>query len=121
MRPSIFPSDDSLPTWLHTTLLVLVVSPFSLMTLWWGVGVLVSGYLEPLAGPEFGQFFFGPVALHGAAARLAGFALLVLSGAFAAIAVRFSRFASDSGITRVAPWLLLALFVFFSFLVSTLA
>lgn len=90
MRPSMFPSDDALPTWLHTTLLVLVVSPFCLMPLWWGIGAMIAGHLDPLPGPDFGQFFFGQVPLHGDMARFAGFALVILGLAFAALAVRYA-------------------------------
>ena len=38
MRTSLFPSDESLPTWLHTLLLIIVVSPFAGWLFWFGLG-----------------------------------------------------------------------------------
>lgn len=116
---SLFPSDDKLSTWLHTILLLLVVSPFSLFPLWWGMSALVSGHLEPINGPEPGQYFFGPAALTGTAARLAGVAFLVLSAAFITIAINFSRFAKENNFLKLLPWLLLAGFVAFSFYIHS--
>lgn len=117
MSYSLFPSDEKLPTWLHTTLLLLIVSPFSLFPLWWGMSALVSGHLEPISGPEPGQYFFGPTALNGTAARLAGVAFLVLSAAFIAIAISFSRFSKENSVLKLLPWALLAGFVALSFVI----
>jgi len=121
MRYSLFPSDDKLPTWLHTILLLLIVSPFSLFPLWWGVSALVSGHLEPISGPEPGQYFFSPAALTGAVARLAGVAFIVLGAAFAAIAVSFLRFSEENNILKFLPWVLLAGFVALSFYIHSQA
>ncbi len=121
MRHSIFPSDDSLPTWLHTTLLVLVVSPFCLIPLWWGIGAMVLGHLDPLPGPDFGGFFFGQAPLYGGIARFAGFALVILGVAFAALAARYSRFADENKTMMALPWVLIACFIVCSFLVNKLA
>ncbi|MEQ1527851.1 MAG: hypothetical protein ABL925_00940 [Methylococcales bacterium] len=120
MRPSLFPSDDSLPTWLHTLLLILIVTPFSAPLFYSGVNAIVDGYLQPLNGPEFGQFFFGPEPLQGKAARIAGLALLILSLAYVAIAARFSRLVYGAVVRRL-PWLLLALYVLLSLWVSSLS
>jgi hypothetical protein len=119
MRDSLFPSDDKLPTWLHTTLLLLIVSPFSLFPLCWGMSALLSGHLEPISGPEPGQYFFGPTALNGTAARLAGVAFIVLGAAFASIAVSFSRFTKDNSVLKLLPWVLLAGFVALSFYIHS--
>lgn len=121
MRYSLFPSDETLPTWLHTTLLLLIVSPFSLIPLWWGIGALVSGHLEPISGPEPGQYFFGGRVLDGAAARLAGVACVLLGAAFAALAGSFSRFAKDHPVLKLLPWVLVAGFIALSFYVRTLS
>ena len=119
MSYSLFPSDEKLPTWLHTTLLLLVVSPFALLPLWWGISAVVSGHLEPVSGPEPGQYFFGPTALNGTVARLAGVAFLVLSAAFTSIAVSFLRFAEENAILKLLPWALLAGFVALSFFIHS--
>lgn len=119
MSYSLFPSDEKLPTWLHTTLLLLIVSPFALLPLWWGISAVVSGHLEPVSGPEPGQYFFGPTALNGTVARLAGVAFLVLSAAFTAIAASFSRFAEENVILKLLPWALLAGFVALSFFIDS--
>lgn len=121
MRPSLFSSDEALPTWLHTTLLLLIVSPFSLYLLWLGVQAIAAGHLEPLSGPEFGQTFFGLVALTGKAARVAGFSLVVLGCAFIALAVGYMRIAKENTFLRALPWALVAAFAGLSFWVKSLA
>lgn len=108
MQPSLLPSDDELPDWLHTALLVIVVSPFAGFLFWFGVIAMYAGQLEPLSGPEFGQYFFGPETLHGKPARIAGLSLIALGSAFLAIAYRFSRHCSGSTVSRALPWVLLA-------------
>lgn len=109
MRHSLFPSDEELPTWLHTTLLILVISPFAGFLYWFGIGAILTGQLEPLSGPDFGQYFFGPTHLHGKAARVAGISLITLGCSFLAIAYRFSRMANESRFSSFLPWILLAL------------
>ena len=120
MRPSLFQSDDKLPTWLHTALLLLIVSPFSLPLLWTGVHAISAAHLEPLSGPEFGQFFFGSEPVQGKAARAAGFSLVVLGCAFLAIAIQFSRLARGNVIVRTLPWVLVAVSVALSLWVKSL-
>ena len=107
MRHSLFPSDETLPTWLHTTLLVLVVSPFSVPLLWFGLHAITTRHLEPLSGPELGQYFFGPSPLQGRAAVLAGFSLVIFACTFAALALQFSRLAPGNNTLRFLPWVLL--------------
>lgn len=114
MRPSLFPSDEELPTWLHTLLLVLIVSPFAVFLFWFGISAMVTAQLDPLSGPEFGQFFFGPSPLQGKAARVAGFSLVAFGGSFVGIAFKFSRLADESRISRLLPWILLAISVMLS-------
>ena len=121
MRRSLFPSDDSLPTWLHTLLLLLVVSPFSGFLLWHGVRAIVTQHLEPLAGPTVGNFFFGSVALHGKAATVAGVSLVVLSCAFVAISFNYSRLVHMNKVLRLLPWALIAVHAALSFWVKSLA
>ena len=120
MRRSLFPADESLPTWLHTALLILIVSPFSVFLLWSGVRAIGTKHLEPLSGPEFGQFFFGPSPLQGKAALVAGLSLVVLACAFAALAVRFSRLAHENVVLRWLPWVLIAVSGALSFWVKSL-
>ncbi|MES2878779.1 MAG: hypothetical protein V4713_10190 [Pseudomonadota bacterium] len=109
MRPSLFPSDEELPTWLHSLLLILVVSPFAAYLFWFGLSAITTAHLDPLSGPEFGQFFFGPSPLQGKAARVAGFSLLTFGGSFVAIALKFSRMAGENKLVHLLPWILLAL------------
>lgn len=120
MRPSLFPSDDALPTWLHTLLLVLVVSPFAGFLFWFGIGAIATAHLDPLSGPEFGQLFFGSSPLQGKAARVAGLSLLAFGGSFVAIAFKFSRLAGESRFSRLLPWVLLAISVLLSWLVKSI-
>lgn len=109
MRPSIFPSDESLPTWLHTTLCVAATLPF-VGYLWWYAGLaLLTGRLEPLSGPEFGQYFFGNTTLTGRGAHVAAISLLLLGASFVAMGLSYSRHAEDRQWLRVLPWVLLPL------------
>jgi len=107
MRPSLFPSDESLPTWLHTTLCLAVVSPFAGFLLWLGLVAIATGRLEPLPGPEIGQYLFGEVALTGKTARIAGATLLLLGTSFLALGLSFTRLAEERPILRAVPWALL--------------
>jgi len=120
MRRSLFPSDDELPTWLHTLLLTLVVTPFAGFLFWFGIGAIFGGFLEPLSGAAAGQFFFGDAPLYGVVARIAGLSLIVLGAAFFAIVFRFSRFTDGSGYSRWLPWTLLMLSIHLSILVKLL-
>jgi fatty acid desaturase len=115
MKHSLFPSDEALPTWLHSLLLLLVVSPFALFLFWHGFHAISTAQLDPLSGPEFGQFFFGSSPLQGKAARIAGCSLVALGGAFVALAVQFSRLLQGSSLLRWLPWALVALSVALSF------
>lgn len=122
MQHSLFPSDESLPTWLHTLLLFLIVSPFFVFLFVEGISAIASAQLEPLSGPEFGQYFFGDVTLVGKAAKIAGVALIVLGFGFVAIAVQFSRLAMAEFVARTfLPWLLIAVHIGLSFWVKSLS
>jgi len=121
MRHSLFPSDDSLPTWLHTLLVFLIVSPFFIFFFLQGVGAIASGRLEPLSGPELGQYFFGSVTLVGKAAKIAGVSLLALSFGFVALAVQFSRLVIAKLVTRtLLPWVLIVIHIGLSFWVKSI-
>lgn len=120
VRHSLFPADDSLPTWLHTTLILAIASPFVGFLLWYGIGALFLGHLEPLSGPDFGQYFFGDLTLHGRPARIAGLSLLLDASALVALVLRFSRLEFASTTTSaVLPWAFFALSTWLSFLVRT--
>jgi hypothetical protein len=120
MGHSLFPSDEALPTWLHTTLLILVVSPFSVPLLWSGAQAIATRHMELMSGPEFGQYFFGPLPLQGRAAVLAGFSLVIFGCTFAAMALQFSRLAPGNVTLRFLPWVLLAASLAVSFAVQPL-
>lgn len=115
MHRSLFPGDDSLPTWLHSLALLVVVSPFGAPLIWWGIEAIHLRHLEPLSGPDFGQFFFGPTALNGKAAVWAGLSLVALGASFYSIAVRFMRPAQDHRSLRWLPWVLLAVSIAIGF------
>jgi fatty acid desaturase len=121
MRHTLFPSDESLPTWLHTLLLFLIVSPFFIFLFMQGISAIVSGHLEPLSGPEFGQFFFGNVTLVGKTAKIAGVSLIVLGFGFVALAVQFSRLAIAELVARIwLPWVLIVIHIGLSFWVNSI-
>lgn len=107
-RKSLFPEDDALPTWLHTALLFIGVSPFGIPLTWWGVQAIVQRHLEPLSGPEFGQWFFGRSALDGSEAVWAGISLVVFGVSFFAIAVSFMRASEGNRVLKLLPWILVA-------------
>ena len=108
MRRSLFPDDDSLPTWLHTFALFFVVSLFGVPLVWIGGEAIFSRHLEPVNGPELGQFLFGNVTLRGRGAVWAGVSLVTLGCSFFALAVSFMRSAQGNRALRVLPWVLTA-------------
>ena len=95
-------SDDELPTWLHTTLTLLLASPFALLLILPGVAAIRESILEPFMGPEFGQFFFGNQTLHDHAARLAGWSLVMIGLSFFGIGIGFTRWAQGNSLIRIA-------------------
>ena len=108
MRRLLFLDDDSLPTWLHTLALLLVASPFGVPLIWIGVRAILSRHLDPVSGPEFGQFFFGPTALQGKEAVWAGMSLVVLGISFFSLAASFMRVAQGNLALCLLPWALIA-------------
>ncbi len=112
-RPSLFPTDEALPTWLHTTLCILVAAPFSGFFLWDGFGALFTGHMEPIPGPEIGQYFFGEVALNGRSARLAGLTFVLIGLSQLALGFSFTRHAEGRPRWRLLPWVLLAVSLVF--------
>ncbi len=113
MRQSLFPSDDALPTWLHTVLLMAIVSPFCLSLLWPGLQAIRAHELAPFGFQ--GDYFFGGVMLHGRQAVLAGFALVMLAGVFPALALCLSRFERVRHWACISMGVLFALFLVFSY------
>lgn len=121
MRQSLFPSDDALPTWLHTLLLCLIVSPFFGFLCWHGVSAIATAQLAPLSGPEFGQYFFGDVTLVGKAAKIAGVSLIVLGCGFLALAIQFSRLAVAQVVARtLLPWVLILVHIALTYWVKVI-
>lgn len=121
MKHSLFPSDESLPTWIHTLLLLTIVSPFFIFLFLQGIIAIASEHLQPLSGPEFGQFFFGNVTLVGRPAKIAGISLIVLGFGFVALAVQFSRFAIAEFVTRTfLPWIFIAVHLVLAFWVKSI-
>lgn len=111
-------SDDSLPTWLHTLLCLVLGMAFGLPLLFQGGKAFSARHLEPLSGPEFGQYFFGPTAISGRPAQIAGVALVLYGLSFLSLSVAFTRHAEERVQLRRLPWLLLALDVVATLLVK---
>ncbi len=108
--------DDELPTWAHTALLMIVVSPFALLLIWPGSRAVATGVLLPMMGPEFGQWMFGHQELRGHHAVLAGWVLISLGVTFFALGASFSRWAQERLLMRTLPWVLLIFdLVFYSY------
>lgn len=109
-------SDDKLPTWLHTTLALLVVSPFALLLLVAGVGAIKDSVLAPMMGPDVGVWLFGNQTLHDQSARLAGWSLMGAGLSFFCIGVSFCRWAQGNSAIRIGLLMLwvtsTALFVY---------
>ncbi|MBM4260948.1 MAG: hypothetical protein FJ145_05825 [Deltaproteobacteria bacterium] len=113
--------DDKLPTWAHTTGVLVIVAVFALPLLWLGAKAIVSGHLDAVSGPELGGYFFGPKPLNGRAAVMGGFALVVLGVAFVSLGLAYSRMAANRIALRWLPWVLLAAYVPLSIWVRSLA
>ena len=108
---SLLPSDDELPPWLHTALLLGLASVFGLPLVWSGAEALLTGTMRPTSGPDVGTWMIGTLPLHGRAARVGGLALIVLGTAFLALGLAWTRWAAERRLLKVAPWGLLALAV----------
>jgi hypothetical protein len=108
MRKSLLPADDALPTWLHTFACFFVVALFGMPLIWWGIEAIHLRRLEPITGPEIGQYFFGSAALEGKAAVWAGCSLIMLGAAFFAIGARYTRAGRERAALRLLPWVLIA-------------
>lgn len=111
--------DDDLPTWAHTALLMIVVSPFALLLIWPGSRAVATGVLLPMMGPEFGQWMFWHQELRGHHAVLAGWVLISLGVTFFALGASFSRWAQERLLMRTLPWVLLIFdLVFYSYMLQ---
>ena len=111
--------DDELPTWAHTALLMIVVSPFAVLLIWPGSRAVATGVLLPMMGPEFGQWMFGHQELRGHHAVLAGWVLISLGVTFFALGASFSRWAQERLLMRTLPWVLLIFdLVFYSYVLQ---
>ena len=109
--------DDDLPTWAHTALLVIIVSPFAILLIWPGSRAVATGVLLPMTGPEFGQWMFGNKELRGHHAVLAGWVLISWGVTFLALGASYSRWAQGSLLLRSMPWVLLIFELAFYFYV----
>ena len=111
--------DNDLPTWAHTALLMIVVSPFAVLLIWPGSRAVATGVLLPMMGPEFGQWMFGHQELRGHHAVLAGWVLTSLGVTFFALGASFSRWAQERLLMRTLPWVLLIFdLVFYSYVLQ---
>lgn len=64
--------DNELPTWVHTALTLAIASAFAVPLFWSGLSAIATGRLEPMMGPQFGEWWFGDKALTGRAAVIGG-------------------------------------------------
>lgn len=106
---SLLPSDEDLPSWLHTALLLGLVSVFGLPLIWSGAKALLTGTMLPVSGPDFGTWLISSLPLHGRAARVGGLALVVLGTAFLALGLAWTRWAAKRRLVKAVPWGLLVL------------
>jgi len=104
----MLPKDEDLPTWVHTALLLVVVSPSAGFFLFYGLSAVITRHLPQLMGPDFGTYLF-PGPLSGQSAVVAGVGLIFISASFAAIGYLFSRFSNDRWYVKLTPWALLAI------------
>ena len=102
-------TDDELPTWAHTTCVMVLVSCCAVPLLWDGAGALHTRRLAPIMGPDMGQWMFGPRTLSGTAAVAAGLSLVALAFTFWALGLAYTRWAHDRPAVRALPWLMLVL------------
>lgn len=95
-------SDEELPTWLHTTLTMLIVSPFALMLAVPGAGAIHDAVLEPMMGTDFGVWMVGNQTLHGPLALQAGWSLVALGLSFIGMGAWFCRWSENNTALRAA-------------------
>jgi hypothetical protein len=106
---SFFPTDDELPTWLHTTLLLGVISVFALPIGWEGIDAIARRRYDSTDGPEFGIHWFDPPPFEGGLAVTAGFAQLTLMLTIYVFAMVYaSRWHERLRKWRAMPWILSA-------------
>jgi len=101
--------DDELPDGVHTALVMTLAAALAAPCVWTGLPALLSGSLPPVMGPDFGTWLFGPHALTGRAARLAGSSLLVLGLVCLAGGLATTRWAEGRRGVRGLFWALVAL------------
>ena len=91
-----FYEDENLPTWLHTSLTMLIASLFALFLIWPGIQAIITQDLPPFYGPELGQLWFGNQTLKGYAAIWGG-CLLILNGvSFLLVGLAFTKWAEKN-------------------------
>ncbi len=96
--------DEDLPTWAHTSLVMLIVSPFALLLIVPGLKAVITTVLPPMMGPDFGFWLFGQDTLHGHHAVLAGLSLITGGVAFLGIGASFCRWAQHNSVIRLGLW-----------------
>lgn len=96
--------DEDLPTWVHTSLVMLIVSPFAFFLIVPGVRAVVTATLPPIMGPDFGYWLFGKNTLHGGHAVLAGISLITGGVAFLGVGASFCRWAQKISTIRLTLW-----------------
>ena len=113
--------DEDLPTWLHTTCIMVIAGLFALPLLWTGINALLSASLTPMMGPDFGVWMLGGRSLQGIAAVVAGFSLIGLGSAFLVLGLSWTRWAQGKPLLRWLPWIICAASLLLSWWAVTLA
>ena len=113
--------DEDLPTWAHTTCVMVIAGLFALPLLWMGIHAVWSANLAPTRGPDFGMWMFGGRPLQGLAAVIAGMSLLGLGSTFLALGLSWTRWAEGRRVWRWLPWGLCAISLLLSWWAVSLA
>jgi hypothetical protein len=106
MKPSIL-SDERLPTWLHTIVVIVIASVFGIPPLVWGIEAMAAAQLPEMRGWDNVIFLSK---LDGNRAFVAGGSLICLGLTFLTLGLGFTRWAQRRAALRLLPWLWLALF-----------
>lgn len=75
----------------------------------------MTGHIEPISGPELGNWWFGNKPHDGTSAVIAGWSLVAWGATFIAVGMAWCRWAEDRMIIRLLPWLLASISILFTF------
>jgi hypothetical protein len=102
-------SDDRLPTWAHTAIILTIVSVFGIPPIAFGLSAIQSERMPRIENWD-GDHWFGGRTLDGDAAIVAGLSLVCLGLTFLTMGFAYIRPLEKYRVLRPVPWLFLALF-----------